>query len=173
MNPLLRQRIAQGLDHMLLAHHLLERTGAPLARQCLIGHSDVLGSASRGLSQISPASGDRARQAARTESRVRRRRDEIRWRTAPATPRRPNRSLPLLPSGPGGVYEDSSRGNRCGPPSSPALEAGALSRQRRAGAKPTRFAAGFGTPITTHGDQNGISKPRLTAALRGWSLPST
>ena len=32
----------------------------------------------------------------------------------PATPRHPNHSLPLLPSGPGGVYELSSRGDRRG-----------------------------------------------------------
>jgi hypothetical protein len=32
----------------------------------------------------------------------------------PATPRHPNHSLPLLPSGPGGVYELSSRGDRQG-----------------------------------------------------------
>src|SRR5487761_61458 len=32
----------------------------------------------------------------------------------PATPRHPNLSLPLLPSGPGGVCELSSRGDRRG-----------------------------------------------------------
>jgi len=30
----------------------------------------------------------------------------------PATSRHPNRSLPLLPSGPGGIRKLSSRGNR-------------------------------------------------------------
>src|SRR3954463_5913310 len=34
--------------------------------------------------------------------------------TLPATPRHPSRPLPLLPSGPGGVYGLSSRGDRQG-----------------------------------------------------------
>ena len=38
-------------------------------------------------------------------------------RPAPATPRHPRLPLPLLPSGPDGVYDLAMRGDRCGPPS--------------------------------------------------------
>jgi hypothetical protein len=39
-------------------------------------------------------------------------RNQRREAAPPATPRHPNHSLPLLPSGPGGICELSSRGNR-------------------------------------------------------------
>ena len=52
VNALLLKRIAQGLDHVLLARHLLESAWAPFARQCLIGHAEELLSARCGLSQI-------------------------------------------------------------------------------------------------------------------------
>ena len=47
----------------------------------------------------------------------------------PATPRHPNHSLPLLPSGPGGVCELSSRGDRRGHHGRQAIMLGLLLRR--------------------------------------------
>ena len=60
--------------------------------------------------------GDRRRPAAFMNQQPVRRLGTERGRVAapPATPRHPNHSLPLLPSGPGGVCKLSSRGNRRG-----------------------------------------------------------
>ena len=67
----------------------------------------------------------------------------------PATPRHPNHSLPLLPSGPGGVCKLSSRGNRRRSPLKSgvqiAVESKSCKRQSRAHKQPNGGERGIRT----------------------------
>jgi len=90
------ERIDQGPQDMLLPRNLGKGPRTPLSREDLVTHG--------GNSRLGPR---------RRDARV----GSERWRcTVPATSRRPNQSLPLLPSGPGGVYDLSPREDRHGPP---------------------------------------------------------
>src|SRR5574337_290854 len=99
VDPSRVQRVGQRAHHVLLSDQFGEPARAPLAGEYLIGHDYQRGDKDR-LCQVG------ARKSANGTSTM--------AAAPPATPRHPNHSLPLLPSGPGGVCELSSRGDRRG-----------------------------------------------------------
>ncbi len=120
VHPARLERVHQGAQHVLLPDQLGELLGPPLARQCQVTHGPwILTSApvavrlNEAPSSARPAPysvGVASTPVSPCAQRMKRR------RPAPAMLRHPTSPLPLLPSGPGGVYGWSSRRDRCGSP---------------------------------------------------------
>ncbi len=107
------ERVGERAHHVLLPDQFGELARSPLACEYLIRHSVPPWGECR-LCQVEAGFGRRGVSRQRPAGNRSRSRSTEKAAAPPATLRHPNHSLPLLPSGPGGVCELSSRRDRRG-----------------------------------------------------------